>query len=117
MSGIGKALLIYSNDYDDQLPPDLDTLIHKAEMPAKGLVCPATGLKESYVYRGAGLTTSAPPWMITVYETAGNHGTDGRNVLFLDTHVEWLTEEHFREEIKKDNEYRREKELPILPAE
>jgi hypothetical protein len=115
LSGIGKALLIYSNDYEDRLPPDLDTLIHKAEMPAKGLVCPATGLRESYVYRGAGLTTSAPPWMITVYETAGNHGADGRNVLFLDTHVVWMTEEQFREAIEKDNEYRREKGLPVLP--
>jgi prepilin-type processing-associated H-X9-DG protein len=117
MSGIGKALLIYANDYDDVLPPDLDTLIHKAEMPPKGLICPATGLKESYVYRGASLTTSAPPWMITVYEKAGNHGEDGRNVLFLDSHVEWMTETKFREDIEKDNQYRREKGLPVLPVE
>jgi prepilin-type processing-associated H-X9-DG protein len=53
--------------------------------------------------------------MITVYETAGNHGADGRNVLFLDTHVVWMTEEQFREAIEKDNEYRREKGLPVLP--
>lgn len=117
MSSIGKVLLIYSNDYNDELPPDLETLIRTVEMTPKGLICPATGLRESYVYRGASLTTSAPPWMITVYEKAGNHGGDGRNVLFLDSHVEWLTEEKFQEEIKKDNEYRREKGLPILPAE
>jgi len=65
MSGLGKALLIYSNDYNDELPPDLETLIHKAEMRPKGLICPATGLRESYVYRGAGLTTSAVPWTVT----------------------------------------------------
>jgi prepilin-type processing-associated H-X9-DG protein len=117
MSGLGKALLIYSNDYNDELPPDLETLIHKAEVTPKSLICPATGLRESYVYRGAGLTTSAIPGMITVYETAGNHGVDGRNVLFLDSHVEWVTEERFRELLEIDNEYRRKKGLPVLPAE
>ena len=116
LSGIGKALLIYSNDYNDTLPPDLETLIHKTEMPARGLVCPATGLKDSYIYRGASITTSDATWLVTVYEKAGNH-SGGRNVLFLDCHVEWVSEERFQELIKKDNEYRRQKELPVLPAE
>ena len=117
MSGLGKALLIYSNDYNDELPPDLETLIHKAEVRPKTLICPATGLRESYIYRGSGLTTSAIPLMITVYETAGNHGEEGRNVLFLDSHVEWVTEEQFQRYIEADNEYRREKGLPVLPAQ
>ena len=117
MSGIGKALLIYSNDYNDELPPDLETLIRTVEMTARGLVCPATGLKDSYVYRGASLTTSDIHSMITVYEKAGHHGDDGRNVVFMDSHVEWVPEERFQELIKKDNEYRRQKKLPILPAQ
>jgi prepilin-type processing-associated H-X9-DG protein len=116
LSNIGKSLLIYSNDYDDTLPPDLETLIHKAEMPARGLICPATGSKDSYIYRGASLTTSAEPWMVTVYEKQGHHA-GGRNVLFLDTHVEWVSEERFQELIEKDNEYRRQKKLPVLPAQ
>jgi hypothetical protein len=117
MSGIGKALLIHSNDYNDELPPDLKTLIRTVEMTPRGLICPATGLKESYVYRGAGLTTSAPHSMITVYEKAGSHGEDGRNVVFLDSRVEWVTEDRFREIIEADNEYRRKKGLPVLPAQ
>ncbi len=116
LSGIGKALLIYSNDYNDEFPPDLETLISKAEMPAKGLVCPATMLKDSYIYRGASITTSDIPMMIMVYEKSSNHN-GGRNVLFLDTHVEWVTEERFQDLIKRDNEYRRKKELPVLPAQ
>jgi prepilin-type processing-associated H-X9-DG protein len=116
LRGIGKALLIYANDYDDTFPPDLETLIHKAEMPPRGLICPANGLRESYIYRGASITTSDTPWMITVYEKLSNHG-DGRNVLFLDSHVEWVSEERFQELIKRDNEYRREKGLPVLPAQ
>ena len=116
MSGLGKALLIHCNDHNDELPPDLETLTRTAEVTTKSLICPATGLRESYIYRGAALTTSAIPMMIIVYETAGNHGEDGRNVLFLDTHVEWVTEERFQELIRKDNAYRREKGLPVLPA-
>lgn len=116
LKGIGKALLIYANDYNDQFPPDLETLISKAEMPARGLVCPASESRESYIYRGASITTSDTPWMITVYEKLSNHG-DGRNVLFLDSHVEWVPEERFQELIKRDNEYRREKGLPVLPAQ
>jgi len=116
LSGIGKALLIYANDYNDQFPPDLETLIRAAEMPANGLVCPATKLKDSYIYRGASITTSDTPWMITVYEKQSNHG-GGRNVLFLDSHVEWVPEERFQELIKRDNDYRREKGLPVLPAQ
>lgn len=115
MSGLGKALLIHANDYDDELPADLETLSRTAEVTTKSMICPATGLRESYICRG-GLTTSAIPMMITVYETAGNHGEDGRNVLFLDSHVEWVTEERFQELIAKDNEYRREKGLPVVPA-
>jgi len=116
LSGIGKALLIYANDYNDQFPPDLETLIRAAEMPANGLVCPATKLKDSYIYRGASITTSDTPWMITVYEKSSNHG-GGRNVLFLDSHIEWVPEERFQELIKRDNQYRREKGLPVLPAQ
>lgn len=113
LSNIGKALLIYSNYHNDQFPPDLETLISKAEMPAKGLMCPATMLKDSYIYRGASITTSDTPWMIMVYDKQNNHD-GGRNVLFMDTHVEWVPEERFQELIKKDNDYRREKGFPVL---
>jgi prepilin-type processing-associated H-X9-DG protein len=108
--------LIYANDYNDQFPPDLETLISKAEMPARVLVCPASESRESYIYRGATITVADTPWMITVYEKLSNHG-DGRNVLFLDSHVEWVSEERFQELIKRDNDYRREKGLVVLPAQ
>lgn len=37
LSGIAKALLIHSNDYNDELPPDLKTLIRTVEMTPRGL--------------------------------------------------------------------------------
>jgi prepilin-type processing-associated H-X9-DG protein len=116
LSGIGKALLIYANDYDDNFPPNLEILTTTVEVTQKTLVCPATKLKDSYIYRGATLSTSEAPFIIMVYEKSGNHG-EGRNVLFLDSHVDWVTDDRFRELIEQDNEYRRKKELPIIPAD
>ncbi|MHC4431964.1 MAG: hypothetical protein ACYTBS_09000 [Planctomycetota bacterium] len=43
MSGLGKAILIHCNDYNDELPPDLETLKRTAEVTDKSLICPATG--------------------------------------------------------------------------
>ncbi|GAH52106.1 unnamed protein product, partial [marine sediment metagenome] len=37
LSAIGKACLIYANDYDDKLPPNLEELIEKAELSPKTL--------------------------------------------------------------------------------
>ena len=113
---IGMALLMYSNDHNDKLPADLETLVTKKYLPANLLICHATKSKESYIYRGASITVADTPWMITVYEKSGNH-SGGRNVLFLDGHAEWVEEERFQELIKKDNEYRREKGFPVLPAQ
>ncbi|HPC96868.1 MAG TPA: hypothetical protein PLU87_18125 [Sedimentisphaerales bacterium] len=47
---------------------------------------------------------------------AGNH-EGGRNVLFVDSHVEWVTEERFAELIKQDNELRRKRGFAEKPAQ
>ena len=48
---------------------------------------------------------------MTVYDKKGNHVEPGRNVLFLDTHVEWVTEERFQELTIKVNAVRKERGL------
>jgi prepilin-type processing-associated H-X9-DG protein len=114
---VGLGLLMYADEHDDQLPPDLEfSTIGKylASIP-QILTCPATQ-KDSYVYRGAAITVAGVPSMITAYDKKGNH-QGGRNVVFLDGHAEWVTEERLRKLIEKDNEYRRGKQLPILPVE
>ena len=114
---IGMALLLYSNDNKDTFPVDLETLVAKTYLPKNRMLkCPADKLRDSYIYRGASITTSDIPSLIMVYEKSGNHG-GGRNVLFLDCHVEWVPEERFQELVKKDNEYRRKKGLPVLPVQ
>jgi prepilin-type processing-associated H-X9-DG protein len=117
LKNIGRALLMYASDNKDKYPPDLETLVTKTYIrDNKMLICPGTKLRDSYIYRGASITTSDIPMMIMVYEKLNNHG-GGRNVLFLDCHVEWVSEERFQELIKKDNDYRRKRELPVLPAQ
>ena len=64
LSGMGKAILIYANDYEDKFPPNLETLVDTVEYPEKGLACssarqnPGSG---SYVYRGVDLKGIAAP--------------------------------------------------------
>jgi hypothetical protein len=118
MSGIGKAVLIYANDHEDRLPPNLDVLITACEMSPQGLVCPAVKTKDSYVYRGKDLTCAHMIRMVVAYDRVTNHINQGRrNVLFLDSRVEWMTEADFRKAIEEDNTYRRQKGLPVLPVE
>ena len=117
VSDMGKACLLYANEHNDQLPPDLDTLMDQAEMrphealSQKGLICPATGLKGSYGYCADGLDCSCEPTIIVAYDKKDNHTEGYRNVLFLDSHVEWIPEERFQELIIKVNAVRKERGL------
>jgi len=123
MSGIGKANLIYANDHNDQCPPDLETLMDRAQMPEncamsqKGLICPATGIKGSYGYCADGLDVSCEPTIIVAYDRKGNHAEPGRSVVFLDSHSEWVTEEYFQELMAKVNAVRKERGLEELAVE
>jgi len=117
LKSIGMALFMYSSDHKDKFPADLETLLAKTYLREnKMLICPATKLRDSYIYRGAAITVADIPSLIMVYDKSSNHN-DGRNVLFLDGHVEWVQEERFQELIKKDNDYRRKKGFVVLPAQ
>ena len=117
VSDLGRAVLIYSNDHNDQFPPTLEDL-RATDLRERGIQCPAVKTKDSYVYRGKGLKVSHSYDSIVLYDKRANHdGTNHRNVLFLDSHVEWVAEERFQELIRKDNAYRRKIGLPELPTE
>jgi prepilin-type processing-associated H-X9-DG protein len=118
LSGLGKALLIHANDYGDELPATLATLKTTVEVTDRSLSCGCDREGKggtAYVYRGADLNTSRNPDMITVYCKEDHRG--GRNVLFLDSHVEFVTQEQFRKLIEKDNLLRRQVGLAEKPAE
>lgn len=119
LSGMGKAMLIYANDHEDKWPPDLTILLTQQQYPASDRFCPAMRHRpdyESYVYRGADTGGAwVEPMIILVHDRAGNH-EGGRNVLFVDSHVEWVTEERFQELVRQDNELRRKRGFPEKPA-
>jgi len=113
LSDLGRAILIYAHHHEDKLPPNLEVLIGKEEIALQTLVCGS----ENYVYRGVDLgDLSVEPGHIVVHDAAGNH-KEGRNVLFLDSHVEWVTEDEFQELVEKDNAMRRRAGLQLKPAQ
>lgn len=112
LKGIGVACLVHANDHKDQLPPNLDTLIDTAQLPRRGLTCPAVKTRGSFVYRGAGLSSKDPAQLIVAFDKSENHRGNGRNVLFLDGHVDWVWADRFKEVIEADNKIRRKARLP-----
>ena len=110
---IGNGIMIFQNDYQDKCPKALEELIEKAEMHPKILCCPDSG--DRYIYRGKDLdsTVSNPPQIILAYDEYGYH-REKRNVLFLDCHVEQMSESAFQAAIRRDNQLRRQAGLPTI---
>jgi prepilin-type processing-associated H-X9-DG protein len=114
LSGIGKACLIYANDHDDRLPPDLQTLVDEVELSPKTLESkrkPAGFDGPSYVYI-SGQTLAMNPGNIVAYEDP-RYCSEGVNVLFLDSHVEFMKPEGFRRELEETCE-RLGREVPQI---
>ena len=112
LASIGKACLIYANDHDDKLPPDLETLVTEAELPPQCLESkrkPVDFDGPSYVYI-PGQTAAMYPGNIVAYEDP-RYCTEGVNVLFLDSHVEFMKPDQFRKELKATYE-RLGREMP-----
>jgi prepilin-type processing-associated H-X9-DG protein len=120
---IGKALYSYKHDHHDQFPPNLESLLDPRYLDSKKyLICPfidKNSKDTSYAYRGSNLKENLIPELIMAYDKLPHPiKIPSRNVLFLDGHVvERMTEENFQKEIQKDNEIRRSRGLPEIPAE
>lgn len=111
ISQIGKALIIYSNENNGQLPPDFATLTNDQLLGMKVFVCPTSRGKPAiwsddlqsrrtafsnpkhngYIYCADGLTLSdfrLDSNVVLAFELPSNH-SEGLNILFCDGHVEW----------------------------
>ncbi len=112
LAGIGKGCLIYANDHDDQFPPNLEVLVDDEYIPAKTLESkrrPKDFDGPSYVYV-SGQTVAMYPGNIVAYEDT-RYCMEGVNVLFLDSHVEFMKPDDFRRELKETYE-RLDREMP-----
>ena len=116
MSGLGKAMLVYSNDFDDKLPTSskwCDLLIEHVEVTEKSLRClgaPEGPCNYALNKNVEGLGASAPPDMVLLFEThpgwnqsggpeiltTDNHRGDGCNILFIDSHVAFVKTEDLK---------------------
>jgi len=93
---IGIACLIYANDHDDKLPPNMEELIEKCDLSPKVLESPRKpkGFDgPSYIYI-AGQSTSSEPGNVVVYENPA-FCSDKINALFMDSHVETMNPARF----------------------
>jgi prepilin-type processing-associated H-X9-DG protein len=104
---------LYAQEHNNLLPPNLQTVADAGKAPAEVFLCQG----EPYIYRGADLRDiSAPPMAILAHDRANAH-RGGRNIAFIDGHVEWTSEENFNALIERDNELRRNRGLPEKPAQ
>jgi hypothetical protein len=102
LKSIGMAMMIYANDYDDKFPPNIEVLVEKCELSPKILESkrkPKGFTGPSYIYI-TGQDVSMYPGNIVVYENPA-YCTDGINVLFLDSHVQWMKTDEFLRELKE----------------
>ncbi len=114
LSGIGKAMMVYSYDNDGEYPtPDrwCDLLIEQADATDKMFTCPGAELKDTgnYAMNPAveKMGADSPADMVLVFEsqpgwnqaggpellTLDNHQHEGCNILFVDGHVEFVKPE------------------------
>ncbi|UCF15976.1 MAG: hypothetical protein JSW59_00670, partial [Phycisphaerales bacterium] len=114
LSGMGKAMLIYANDHDDKFPPNLNALLGEGLITHKSLESkrrPKGYDGPNFIYI-PGQSLSMYPGNIVAYENT-EFGTDGTNVLFLDSHVEWMKPDNFLRELEETYE-RLGREMPEI---
>ncbi|MGB2806473.1 MAG: hypothetical protein WBC22_01935, partial [Sedimentisphaerales bacterium] len=118
LRAIGKAILIYDNDYDNKFPThdswcDLLLQCVSAYVTEELFVCPsAEGGPSHYAINPNAVGTAySYPDVVLVFETVEgwnqfggpellapeNHQGDGCNILFVDNHVEFVEKRRFGE--------------------
>ncbi|NLX07152.1 MAG: DUF1559 domain-containing protein [Phycisphaerae bacterium] len=101
---IGIAMMMYANDFEDQLPPDLEALVANRYVTKEVFSSP---LKPeafdgpSYVYTGPRKLSEVPDVTheILAHENPA-YLSEGTNVLFADSHVEWMKPDEFRQRLQ-----------------
>ncbi|MGB2806381.1 MAG: hypothetical protein WBC22_01465 [Sedimentisphaerales bacterium] len=112
MGGLGAALKIYANDFDDKYPtPEkwCDLLIEHAEVTEKSFVCPAAKDGRGHYAINPNCEPNSPPDVVLLFETQGGwnqyggpdlltgerHIGKGCCILFNDRHVQFVEKKRF----------------------
>ncbi len=108
LRGIGQAMYIYAQD-DNKFPPGFDAVVKANYTTPRQFICPSTaateadGLDACYVYI-PGQRPDSNPTNVLVYEKPENHGGEGSNVLFVDGHVEFMTNDQVKRLVRETRE-------------
>lgn len=96
---IGIALHNYATDHNERFADNLEALYPNYIDDPDVFVCPSTGNEApaaggidsgtDYTYH-SGLTESAASTTELLEDNEGNHGTAGKNVLYVGGHVKWV---------------------------
>ena len=117
---IAYACRLYSADWDEAFPPDMDTLVREGYLKDVGVfICrerstsrglkrsggPASGgipaQMQSYCYV-SGLKATAPPHYVLAFDEEWNYEGEGINVLYVGGNVEWFADiAGFHADLKK----------------
>ena len=120
LDAIGRSIIMYRNEFDNKMPPDLEILCETEGLDPRGLLCPSSEDEPgmcSYIYRGSDLLADSPDEMIVAYDKIENHNSEFRYVLFFNGDIKQLEEKDFQVHIGRDNEMRRELGLDEKPSE
>lgn len=96
---IGIGMKLHANEHDDVYPQRFGEIIPYVSRHAAIFVCAESGNEvgaietvdewTDYGYI-AGLSTTSAPNAILAYCDPKNHNGEGRNILFVDGHIEWF---------------------------
>lgn len=90
LSGLGQALLIWANAHDDRFPDSMAVLGQDVEM---GIPRSLPWLEANVVYLGRGMTIRDRSDRPLAYDRTLLEDVGGTNVLYLDSHVAFETQE------------------------
>lgn len=97
LSATGKFMSLYAAEYQDKLPPDLETLVTKNYLSPDALKCPsAKRARPHYFYFAPKDGNFAPAYTLVACDFRDNHKGEGRNILLLNGNVMWESEAAFQ---------------------
>jgi prepilin-type processing-associated H-X9-DG protein len=109
---IGVAIHVYSTDNRDRFPKSFTELVPRYLLDRALLECPSDPGDVAYGYV-SGLTAAGRPTWVMAFDLDDNHDGDGRNVLYLDGHVEWQRETRFQSELKRTLDEARARDIKL----
>ncbi len=98
---IGTCLYIYGTEHGDDLPDSLQVLVEDGCIAPQTLIAPQDdGVEDSYVYV-KGQNLGMHQMNVLMYERPDMNDWEGVNVLFLDSHVEFVSMERFEKYLEE----------------